>query len=176
MMRSLSKAICTSGEPVSFVCCRYFSINPDLTSLKPLSPLRPFFSSFSSSLRPTKTIIAFHCKQKIFTILHVPHGFWRRPLVHQKSRPRQHQSNHRQHHSQRPKRFLLRQQRDRTNHQRRFHQHLRQIESVALFLNLCHVRLVILGLLGQLFHLFVISFNFLRVFLFQRRRLRRTLH
>src|SRR5712692_10066244 len=39
-MRSLNRAICTSGEPVSFAWVRYCSINPDLASLNSL-PLAP---------------------------------------------------------------------------------------------------------------------------------------
>src|SRR5258708_36226065 len=53
-MRSLNNAICTSGEPVSFTCARYCSINIDLASLKSSSPPNPFkcalVLSFSSTV------------------------------------------------------------------------------------------------------------------------------
>src|ERR1039458_5768441 len=129
MIRSLSKAICTSGEPVSFVCWRYFSINPDLTSLKPLSPLRPFLALFRLlfDLRRLSQLASASKKYSTIPGSVLPARY--HPLMHQKSSPGKHQSDQGQHHSQRPERSFLRQQRDGTDYQRRFHQNLRQIEA-----------------------------------------------
>src|ERR1700722_6938609 len=68
-MRSLKSAICTSGEPVSFACTRYCSINSDLTSLK--APLRRTLSMISScSLRPRQITTRDRRKVKGFTYAH----------------------------------------------------------------------------------------------------------
>src|ERR1700730_629245 len=66
-MRSLNNAICTSGEPVSFTCARYCSINIDLASLKSSSPPNPFNSALVLSF--SSTVGGYHTRSipcKIF--------------------------------------------------------------------------------------------------------------